>query len=206
MSIRDNILSPRIPDNVLLVAATKTRTVNEISHAIKAGITAIGENYVQEAESKLELKGQVRFHCIGHLQRNKVKKAVRIFDVIQTVDSFRIADEINKRSLTRMPVFIEVNIAGEHQKHGICPEDLMQFIKDISSLGNLDVQGLMTMGPFFKQKESYRPLFRKMKELFDRTSLKYLSMGMSDSYDIAIEEGANVVRIGTKIFGPRALP
>jgi len=215
--LKENIkkIKQELQSNIKLVAATKTRTVEDIKQAIEAGIEIIGENYVQEAEEKFdELKGKVKFHCIGHLQTNKIKKAVEIFDMIQTVDSVKIAKEIDKRSKNIgkvMPVLIEINSGKEPNKDGVMPEDAESLIKEISALANIKIKGLMTMAPYFDNPEKDRPYFKETKKLFDKISslnipnvdMEILSMGMSDSYKIAIEEGANMVRIGTKIFGLR---
>lgn len=216
MPIKENIerIKSELPQGITLVAATKTRSVDEIKEAVDAGIEIIGENYVREAEPKwLALKGTVKFHCIGHLQTNKVKKAVEIFDMIETVDSVKIAKEIDKRTTKLMPVLIEVNIAKEASKSGVMPEEIIDLIKEISDLNlkNIKIKGLMTMAPYFDDPEKDRPYFKEMKKLFDEikamnipnVDMEILSMGMSDSYKVAIEEGATMVRVGTKIFGPR---
>jgi pyridoxal phosphate enzyme (YggS family) len=210
MSIASNISEIRkdVPESVVIVAASKTRTVEEIQEAISAGINVIGENYVQEAEEKFKvLKGKVKFYCIGQLQTNKVKKAVKIFDMIQTVDSLKIAKEIDKRckSIDKvMPILIEINSGEEENKSGCMPEKVEELVKEVSELQNVKVKGLMTMAPFFDDAEKARPYFKKTKGLFDRIKgLEILSMGMSHSYKVAISEGANMVRIGTKIFGER---
>ena len=209
-----NILS-ELPERVELVAAAKTRQPEEILEATKSGVKIIGENYVQEAERAYAKVGnKARWHFIGHLQRNKVKKAVRIFDVIETIDSIEIAKEIDKRCSQIgkvMPVLIEVNSGKEKQKSGVLPEDAEQLIREISGLQNIRIMGLMTMGPRFGNPEDSRPYFVETKRIFDRIrklglpniEMRYLSMGMTNSYKIAIEEGANIVRIGTKIFGER---
>lgn len=208
-------LLKELPKGVQLVAAAKTRTPEEILEAIEAGISIIGENYVQEAERAFRVIGnRAKWHMIGHLQTNKAKKAVKIFDMIETVDSVKIAKAIDKECAKMgkiMPVLIEINSAEEPQKAGILPDEAIVLIKEISQLKNIRIEGLMTMGPFVDDPEQLRPYFRKTKELFEEikkmnipnVEMKYLSMGMSDSYKIAIEEGANIVRIGTKIFGPR---
>ena len=217
MSIRDNVLSllKEIPENVTVVAAAKTRTPQEILEAIDAGIKVIGENYVQEAEKAFsEVGRRAKWHFIGHLQKNKVKKAVRIFDLIETVDSVDLAIEIDKRCAMIdkvMPVLCEVNIAKEKTKSGVYPEEVEQLIKNISNLTHIKVMGLMTMGPRFGDPENARVYFRKTKQIFENikkmnipnVEMKYLSMGMSNSYRVALEEGANIVRIGTRIFGER---
>lgn len=204
-----------LPPRVRLVAAAKARTPQEILRAVEAGVRTVGENYVQEARQARQVVGdRVKWHFIGHLQRNKVKKAVEIFDMIETVDSVRLAEEIDKRCARRgqiMPVLIEINSGREAQKYGVLPEDTEDFLIEISSFKNILIQGLMTMGPFAGDPEDARPyfvetrnLFKKMKALhLEGVEMKYLSMGMTNSYRVAVEEGANMVRIGTKIFGPR---
>jgi pyridoxal phosphate enzyme (YggS family) len=204
-----------LPPGVQLVAAAKTRNPQEIMEAVEAGISIVGENYVQEAEQACQSIGRkVEWHFIGHLQKNKVKKAVALFDVIETVDSPEIAAEIDKRCANigkTMPVLIEINSGRESHKAGVYPEDAGQLIKSVSTLKNVRVMGLMTMGPPTGHPEESRPYFRETKEVFDRVKalklpnveMKYLSMGMTDSYLVAIEEGANIVRIGSKIFGER---
>ena len=204
-----------LPDGVELVAAAKTRKPEEIVEAIEAGIRIIGENYVQEAERASEVVGnKVRWHFIGHLQKNKIKKAVLLFDMIETVDSLEIAREIDKRCAQIgkvMPVLIEINSGHEAQKSGVLPENAAQLVKELSVFPNIRVMGLMTMGPRFGNPEDSRPYFVETKKIFDRLKelnlpeieMKYLSMGMTNSYKVAIEEGANMVRIGTRIFGER---
>ena len=210
----EKILS-EISEGVELVAAAKSRTAEEILQAIEAGVKIIGENYVQESLKKIEKIGhKVRWHFIGHLQTNKVKYVIPVYDMIETVDSFKLAKEIDKHAKKNnkiMPVLIEINSGKEPQKFGIIPEDAENLIKEISTLSNIKVMGLMTMGPFTGDPEKARPYFIVTQKLFDKISdrnipnveMKYLSMGMSNSYKIAIEEGANMVRIGTKIFGER---
>ena len=204
-----------IPSGVTLLAACKSRTAEEINAAIEGGIKVIGENYLQETLKVYPLvrKG-VEWHFIGHLQRNKVKKIVKIFDVIETLDDLKIAEEIDKRCAQiekTMPVLIEVNSAKEPRKAGVFPEEVEDFILEVSKFKNIKVSGLMTMGPLVSNIEEIRPFFKLTKTLFDslktknieNVEMRYLSMGMSDSYKIAIDEGANIIRIGTKIFGPR---
>jgi len=213
MSIQENIkrIKNQIPDSVKLVAATKTRTPEEINEAINAGVIAIGENYVQEALQKYEkIDHSIELHLLGHLQKNKINKALQIFDYIQSVDSFELAEGINKRAQKIIPVFIEVNIAGEDTKFGLKKEELVDLLKMISKLEKIRVEGLMTM-PYFDNPEDARPYFKEMKLLFEKiksmnipnVTMKYLSMGMTNDYKIAIEEGGNMIRIGTGIFGPR---
>jgi len=217
MGIKDNVkhLLKEIPANVILVAAAKTRTPEEILEAVDAGIEIVGENYVQEAERAFSSIGRkAKWHFVGHLQRNKARKAVKIFDLIETVDSVNTAKEIDKRcsAINKiMPVLCEVNIGKEKTKSGVAPEETENLIRDISSLKYVKVMGLMTMGPRFGNPEDARPYFKKTREIFERikkmsipnVEMRYLSMGMSNSYRVAIEEEANIVRIGTKIFGLR---
>lgn len=216
-SIKENVkrIIREIPQSVILVAATKRRSVGEIKEAIDSGIKVIGENYVQEAETKFKEIGKlVQWHLVGHLQRNKVEKAIDIFDCIETVDSIRLAKEIDRYACKKgivVPVLIEINSGKEPQKSGIMPEDLEKFIIDLAYMKNIKIEGLMTMGPLVEHTEDIRYYFRLTKELFEKAKeikqpnveMKYLSMGMSDNYKIAIEEGSNIVRIGTAIFGPR---
>lgn len=204
-----------LPEGVELVAAAKARTPEEIREAVEAGVKYIGENYVQEAREAFKFVGhRTKWHFIGHLQTNKVKKAVEIFDLIETVDSVKLAREIDKRCSAIgkvMPVLVEINSGREPQKFGILPEAAESFIREIAPLENLKVKGLMTMGPAFGDPEKARPYFIETRKTFEKiksldipnVEMKYLSMGMTNSYRVAIEEGANIVRIGTKIFGPR---
>jgi len=215
--IRQNVtqILSELPEGVQLVAAAKTRSPEEILEAVEAGVKIVGENYVQEAERAYQVvANRAEWHFIGHLQKNKVKKAARLFDMIETVDSVEIAREIDKRCAQIgkvMPVLIEVNSGREKQKSGVFPEEVEQLVQDISALSNIKVIGLMTMGPRFGNPEDSRPYFVETKRIFERLKklnqpdidMKYLSMGMTNSYRIAIEEGANMVRIGSKIFGGR---
>jgi pyridoxal phosphate enzyme (YggS family) len=217
MSIKENIrkLQNELPRGAELAAAAKGRTPEEVLQAVEAGVKLIGENYVQEAETaRAAIGGRAEWHMIGHLQKNKVKKAVALFDMIETVDSIELAREIDRRCAEMgrvMPVLVEVNSGREEQKAGVLPENAEQLIKEISSLPSIRVMGLMTMGPRFGDPEDSRPYFVITRRLFDRikalklpdVEMKYLSMGMTNSYQIALEEGANLVRIGTKIFGER---
>jgi PLP dependent protein len=204
-----------LPQGVQLVAAAKTRTPEEILEAIQAGITIIGHNYVQEAEASFGAIGhQAKWHMIGHLQSNKAKKAVGIFDMVETVDSFKLAKAIDNasRNMNRsMPILIEINSGEELQKAGVMPQDAISVIREIAGLENVKIMGLMTMGPFSGDPEDARPYFQKTRAIFKDIKkanipgvrMIYLSMGMSNSYSVAIEEGANMVRIGTRIFGER---
>ena len=204
-----------LPEGVQLVAAAKTRGPHEILEAIESGVKIIGENYIQEAEKAYEVIGnRAEWHFIGHLQKNKVKKAVKIFDMIETVDSIEIAREVDRRCAQigkKMPVLIEINSGRENQKAGVLPENAEQLIREIADLENIKVMGLMTMGPQFGNPEDSRSYFVETKKIFNiikkinlpGVEMRYLSMGMTNSYKIALEEGANIVRIGTLIFGER---
>jgi pyridoxal phosphate enzyme (YggS family) len=204
-----------VPEGVELIGVAKTRNLEEIQEAVDAGIRNIGENYVQEAERAYQQIGQaVKWHMIGHLQSNKAKKAVRIFDMIETVDSVKLAEAIDRAcgDIGKvMPVLIEINSGEESQKAGVMPEDAASLIREMTVFRNIRIMGLMTMGPFSGEPEDARPYFRRTREVFDEirntnlsgVEMKHLSMGMSNSYNVAIEEGANMVRIGTKIFGER---
>jgi len=215
--IKENVrnILESLPQGVQLVAAVKTRTPEEVLEAIQGGITIIGHNYVQEAEAAFTTIGhQVRWHMIGHLQSKKAKKAIGIFDMIETVDSFKLASTIHNACQAMgksMPILIEINSGEEVQKAGVMPQNAMSLIREIAVLENVRVMGLMTMGPFSGDPEDARPYFLKTREIFEDirkaslpgVEMKYLSMGMSNSYRVALEEGANMVRIGTKIFGER---
>ena len=215
--IREQVkkLLAELPEGVLLVGAAKTRTPDEILEAIEAGLEIVGENYVQEAERAFEKVGhRAKWHMIGHLQTNKVKKAVAVFDMIETVGSMKLAGEIDKTCAKAgkvMPVLIEINSGEEAQKSGVNPDEAAALIQAMSSLKNVRIVGLMTMGPFAGDPEDSRPYFQRTKKIFDAlkamglpgVEMKTLSMGMSNSYKVALEEGANMVRIGTKLFGKR---
>lgn len=215
--IKENLkkILEELPEGVVLVGAAKTRTPEEVLEAIEAGLKIIGENYVQEAEKAFESLGaKVRWHMIGHLQSNKARKAVKIFDMIETVDSMKLARAIDRACLDIgkvMQVLIEVNSGEEAQKAGVMPEDGVALVREMSGLQNIKVMGLMTMGPFAGDPEEARPYFQKTRKLFEEirglnlpgVEMKYLSMGMSNSYRVALEEGANMVRIGTRLFGER---
>jgi pyridoxal phosphate enzyme (YggS family) len=210
-----NILE-QLPCGVDLVAAVKTRSAEEVLEAVRAGVRHIGHNYVQEAESMYPLVGSaVEWHCIGHLQRNKVKKAVALFDMIETVDSYELAAEIDKRCAAIdkvMDVLVEINSGREENKSGVFPENARQLIREMSVFSRIRIRGLMTMGPPVEAPEVIRPYFRLTKELYDELSvsrienvtMNCLSMGMSGSWRVAVEEGATMVRIGTALFGVRS--
>lgn len=210
-----NRILKSLPPDVVLVAAVKGRTEEEVEAALQAGVSHIGHNYVQEAQPMIvALNNLVTWHMIGHLQRNKAKKAAQFFDIIETVDSWRLAQSLDRHCKTIgkvMPVLVEVNSGREASKTGILPEEVDDFVQSLCELENLRVKGLMTMGPRFGDPENARPYFRATKLAFDHLAkcklpnahLTTLSMGMSNSYQVAIEEGANSVRIGSAIFGSR---
>lgn len=214
MSVKENVhqLLRELPSGVELVAAIKGRSLQSVIEAIDAGVCTVGANYIQEAEKLNRAIGnRVRWHFIGYLQKNKVKKAVSLFDMIETVDSVELALEIDhkcKQSGKMMPVLVEINSGREPQKHGVFPENAEKVIRSISALKYIKITGLMTMGPLTSDSSGLRMCFKETKNLFDlfqrleipNVDMKCLSMGMSDSYRIAVEEGANIVRIGTKIF------
>ena len=216
--VKENVkrILAELPDGVELVAAAKTRTPAEVLEAVQAGIKIIGENYVKEAKEAYELVGRrAKWHFIGTLRKHNVRKTMlEIFDMIESVDSLEIAQEIDKRCAQigkTMPVLIEINSGREPQKSGVHPEDAEQLIRKISSLSNIKVMGLMTMGPRFGNPEDSRPYFIETRKAFERinnlglpnVAMKYLSMGMTNSYQVAIAEGANIVRLGNRIFGER---
>ncbi|UCF57508.1 MAG: YggS family pyridoxal phosphate-dependent enzyme [Deltaproteobacteria bacterium] len=215
--IKENVkkILGELPEGVQLVGAAKTRIPEEIQEAVEAGLEIVGENYVQEAEKAFQVIGnKAKWHMIGHLQRNKAKKAVKIFDMIETVDSMKLAKEIDKscQKIGKvMSILIEINSGEESQKAGVMPEDAVPLIEEMSTLKNIKIMGLMTMGPFTGDPEDARPFFIKTREIFEKlkdmnlpnVEMTCLSMGMSNSYKVALEEGANMVRIGTKIFGER---
>ena len=214
MSVTKNFRAIRdeLDEKIILVAVTKNHGVEEMREAIDAGATDLGENRVQEAAEKFQtLDRKVTRHLIGHLQTNKVKTAVKLFDVIQSVDSEHLAAALDKaaKSIDKVQdVLIQVNAAREPQKSGVMLEDLDALINFVDAAKNLRLRGLMMIAPNFSDVEECRPLFRQMRELFDelktsRENFDFLSMGMTHDYKIAVEEGANVVRIGTAIFGER---
>ena len=201
-----------LPPTVLLVGAVKMRTVEEVLAGIRGGLSIIGHNYVQEAEAMIPVIGKkVKWHLIGHLQKNKAKKAVNLFDMIETLDSFPLARVLERHCADSgkvMPVLIEVNSGKESSKTGVMPEDVDTLIQQISGLAHIKIKGLMTMGPRFGDPVDARPYFILTRKLFESLSkknipnveMRYLSMGMSNTYKVAIEEGASIVRIGSKLF------
>ncbi len=205
--------SGREPSAVTLVAVTKTQPPEVVAEASKAGLSLFGENKVQEAKAKIPLcAGRLRWQMIGHLQTNKCREAVELFEMIQSVDSLRLADEINKRAeqaAKRMPILLEVNTVGESSKFGYRPEQLLAELSRVNALPRLEIHGLMTVPPWTADPEKVRPVFRQLRELKERCEqilgapLAHLSMGMTGDFEVAIEEGATMVRIGTALFGAR---
>lgn len=203
------------PDDITLVAVSKTVAVEKINQAIELGIRHIGESRIQEARQKLpEITAPVTRHLIGHLQRNKVKYAVKLFDMIQSVDNLALAEELNARCAKldlRMPILIEVNTSGEASKFGCQPEEALTLLKAIDRLPQLDTRGFMTIAVYSEDTARVRGCFKHLKRIFDEAQsltlvnahIDLLSMGMSSDYEVAIEEGANLVRVGSAIFGER---
>lgn len=229
-TIRENLLSVmerieraahrsgRDPGEVKLVAVSKTVETSRIKEAIEAGATILGENYVQEAQKKIEEIGRpitegisVAWHFIGHLQSNKARNVVGLFDMIHSIDSLSLAKGLNRRAEQTnriLRVLVEVNLSGEASKFGADEENVLKMIKGILELKSLALEGLMTMPPYFDLPEKGRPYYVRLRELKERIvregiGVKELSMGMSNDFEIAIEEGATYVRVGTAIFGPR---
>jgi len=208
--------SGRPASDVRLMAVTKTVEDRRIMEAIAAGVDMLGENYVQEARRKIDLMGKsIAWHLIGHLQTNKAKYAVRLFNMIHSLDRMELALELDKRS--RMAgvvtsVLVEVNISGEETKRGVAHRDALALIREVSKLEHLSIQGLMTMPPWFDDPEEARPVFAALRDLRDRVArekfphveMRELSMGMSQDYEVAVEEGATIVRLGRSIFGERS--
>src|SRR2546430_16108513 len=199
------VRSGRSPGSIRLIAVTKTVPAEKIREAVGAGIADIGENRLQEALSKREALRDLplAWHFIGHLQTNKAKKVVEHFDWIQCVDRRELAEKLNHTAAKSLPVLIEVNMGGEVTKSGIDPSHLQTFIEDLAGYERLRLRGLMTIPPFFDNPEHVRPYFRKLREVSERFNLPELSMGMSHDFEVAIEEGATMVRIGTLLFGER---
>ncbi len=210
--------SGRNPEDITLVSVTKTFDIDTIEASLGFGVYEIAENKVQEIEKKFpQLKNDIRKHMIGHLQRNKVKKVIDMVDMIQSVDSIRLLDEINKCSKNAGKItelLIQVNIGEEEQKYGFKESELEKAIEHASKLEHIKVLGFMAMAPFFEDAEKTRVYFKNMKSIFERFSnlsyndkieIKYLSMGMSGDFEIAIEEGANMIRVGSSIYGKRGL-
>jgi pyridoxal phosphate enzyme (YggS family) len=203
----------RDAQSVMLLAVSKTKPAEIIGEAVRCGQIFFGENKVQEAKAKIPLSpGRARWHFIGHLQSNKARDAVELFEMIHSVDSLELAREISKRcgqASKEMPILLEVNVAGESSKFGYKPERLLAELKELNSLPRNPIQGMMTIPPFAVDPEKSRPYFQRLRELKAQceellgSPLPHLSMGMSGDFEIAIEEGATIVRVGTALFGPR---
>jgi pyridoxal phosphate enzyme (YggS family) len=199
----------RSPAGVTLVAVTKNFPPEAIREAHAAGVRHFGENRVQEAAAKLpslaDLSPPPTWHMVGHLQTNKVKTAIGLFDIIQSVDSLHLAESISRRAphSTRVPVLLEVNVSGEASKQGLAPEALVEAVEAARGLPGIDVRGLMTVAPVVEDAETVRPVFRRLRELGETLDLPDLSMGMTDDFEVAVEEGATIVRVGRAIFGER---
>jgi pyridoxal phosphate enzyme (YggS family) len=230
VSIKDNLLAleqrihsacsraGRSRSDVTLVAVSKTRTPAEVDEAIKAGITQVGENRVQEALAKKpQVTLQATWHLVGSLQTNKAKKALELFDFIQSVDSLHLAAELQRRCEQvdrQIDVLVEVNTSGEASKHGVAPEAVPDLVPELLKLDRLKLAGLMTIGPglAIEDPEASRSCFRTLKDLAEQCRrrfsmpLPHLSMGMSSDFEVGIEEGATIIRVGTAIFGPRPVP
>lgn len=203
----------RTPDEITLVVVTKDVDVKTVKEAVSSGARVLGESYIQEAVAKKEKirDKSIRWHFIGHLQKNKAKVAVEMFDLIHSIDSFELAKELNKKAKKPLDVLIGVNIAREKTKSGVTPDGAVKLAREIAELPNLRLKGLMTIPPFYEDPEISRPYFITLRRLAERinrerlpgVTMHSLSMGMSNDFEVAIEEGSTLVRVGTAIFGPR---
>ena len=206
----------RVPESVRLVAVSKTVPAERVRTAVAAGLDLLGENYIQEARDKIETLRdlKVSWHFIGHLQRNKAKYAVRLFDVIHSLDSLKLARELDKQAAKqgkRQKVLIQVNTGQEASKSGVTTEETLTLVREVGRLEHLSVRGLMTLPPYFNAPDKVRPFFRELRGLRERIAaealpgiaMEELSMGMTGDFETAIQEGATLVRIGTAIFGER---
>lgn len=200
----------RFPEDVTVISVTKTVNAETVALAFQAGARNFGENRIQEAEGKIReltrLEPRPVWHLIGHLQSNKAKTAVQLFDIIHSVDSVKLAETLNRHAEKRLPVLLEVNISGEPSKNGFTIAELEAACRAIRQLPNIKVSGLMTVAPLSADPEQVRPVFRKLRTMRDELKLEHLSMGMTDDFEVAIEEGATMVRIGRAIFGERTYP
>lgn len=228
-TIADNILAVRQriddacrragrnPNEVTLIAVTKAFDSTRITEAVREGVCDIGENFVQELLGKREqvLDGNIRWHFIGHVQTNKVKSLVEVVHLIHSVDSYRVAEEVEKRASKvgrTVDVLLEVKTTGEATKYGVPPEEAKALVKKIAPFEHVRIRGLMTIGPFSPDPEESRPCFRKLRELseniaaqsIENVEMTHLSMGMTNDFEVAVEEGATLVRLGTALFGPRS--
>jgi PLP dependent protein len=198
----------RKPDDVLLIAVSKTVEIERIRLAVTAGVRALGENRVQEAKEKVAGLGRpVPWHLIGSLQTNKARDAVELFDWIHSVDREELARELDRRAHQRerrVKILVQVNVGEEPQKGGVHPAELKGLLESLTALSNLEVRGLMCIPPAAETADASRPWFKRLRDLRDAAGLEHCSMGMSGDFEVAIEEGATMVRVGTAIFGPRA--
>jgi len=199
--------SNRAPDEVTLVAVTKGFDEHVLRAAFNCGLRDFGENRVQEATSKMEqltdLRQSITWHMVGHLQSNKVKMAIDNFNIIHSVDSVRLATILSQHTHNPLPILLQVNISEEETKNGFEVGDVESAIREIRKLPNLEIKGLMTIAPFVDDPEEVRPVFRRLREMRDAIGLEHLSMGMTDDFEVAVEEGATILRIGRAIFGQR---
>ena len=198
----------RSPDEVTLVGVSKGMPASRVAEAHAAGLQDVGENRVQEAADKIEALAaqgvRPRWHLVGHLQTNKAKTVTGLFAILHSVDSFRLAQALSRRAREPLPILLEVNVAQEASKFGFTPQEVASALRSIVDLPNLDVRGLMTIAPQTDQPESVRPVFQRLRELRDELGLRELSMGMTNDFEVAIEEGATMVRVGRAIFGERS--
>lgn len=198
----------RSPDEVTLVGVSKGVPAQRVAEAHAAGLQDVGENRVQEAAAKIEALAaqgvRPRWHLVGHLQTNKAKTVTGLFAILHSVDSVRLAQALSRRAREPLPILLEVNVAQEASKFGFTPQEVASALRSIVDLPNLDVRGLMTIAPQTDQPESVRPVFQRLRELRDELGLRELSMGMTNDFEVAIEEGATMVRVGRAIFGERS--
>jgi len=197
----------RSPAEITIVGVAKTMEPWLIQQAFEAGMRHFGENRVQEAKDKIErlstLQPSPTWHMVGHLQTNKAKTAIELFDMIQSVDSVRLAEVLSRHAQHRIPILLEVNVSGEASKFGLPPAQVSSAVEEIARLPHLEIRGLMTIAPLTDNPEEVRPIFKRLRLLRDSLGLEHLSMGMTDDFEVAIEEGATMVRIGRAIFGER---
>ena len=197
----------RDPDSVRLIGACKGVEPERVRQAIEAGLQELGENFIQEAAQRISAVGEpqagVRWHFIGHLQTNKTSLALDLFHMIQSVDSLRLAEQLSQKATRPVRVLLEVNVAGEASKYGFSPADLDSAVERVGALPNLELEGLMTIAPAVADAEDVRPVFRRLRQLAQANGLTQLSMGMTDDLEVAVEEGATMVRVGRAIFGER---
>ncbi|TET87405.1 MAG: YggS family pyridoxal phosphate-dependent enzyme [Dehalococcoidia bacterium] len=197
----------RSPAEITIVGVAKTIEPWLIQQAFEAGMRHFGENRVQEAKDKIErlstLQPPPTWHMVGHLQTNKAKTAIELFDMIQSVDSVRLAEVLSRHAQHRIPILLEVNVSGEASKFGLPPAEVSSAVEEIARLPHLEIRGLMTIAPLTDNPEEVRPIFKRLRLLRDSLGLEHLSMGMTDDFEVAIEEGATMVRIGRAIFGER---